>query len=189
MTYARAALAGLVLLAVAGCTGGDPAGGDPSDPPSSASPRATPSPTPTLAPPTIPPEAQEHSAQGAAAFVEYYVSLINYAAVSGDTGALAAAATNNCGACARLVERYETIYRDGGTSESPGWRPRVTSSQLVKGDFHVTVDVLTASHRYRVSENAPHQRVKASTYHDIYRLNWVNAQWAVDLLSEQDTPR
>ena len=78
MTRVGTALAAAVaLLSVSACTGEEPAGGDPTT--SAPSPRATPSPTPTPAAPTIPPEATEHSADGAAAFVKYYIAVFNHA--------------------------------------------------------------------------------------------------------------
>jgi len=187
MTRVGTALAAAVaLLSVSACTGEEPAGGDPTT--SAPSPRATSSPTPTPAAPTIPPEATEHSADGAAAFVEYYIAVFNHAATTGDTTALAAASTKNCQTCTGLIDRYIRIYADGGSSENPGWRPTITSSQLARGQFYVTVDLQTASHVYRPRKGSAVQHVKATTYHDIYRLKWSSGRWLVDRLAPQEVP-
>ncbi|WP_262852923.1 DUF6318 family protein [Mumia quercus] len=180
-----ALVAAVALLSVGACTGEEPADGDPS-----ATPRvsATPSATSTPTPPPLPAEAREHSADGAAAFVEYYIAVFNYAATTGDTTALAAASMSTCSACNGLVKRYEQIYLDGGTSQDPGWRPTVTSSQLVAGQFHVTIDLRTATHDFRPRKGAPAHTVEAKTYHDLYRLKWVDDGWRIDSLVPQEVP-
>ncbi|WP_370614488.1 DUF6318 family protein [Mumia qirimensis] len=185
MMYARVAAATLVLLAVAACSGGDPADGEPT---TAGTPSASPSPTPTLAPPTIPPEAQEHSADGAAAFVKYYVSLVNYAATSGDTTPLSSNASSNCGSCTRLADRYATIYRGGGSSENPKWAANVTSSQLIDGAFFVTVDLSTAAHRWRRTADARFTEVPAGRHADIYSVKWTGTNWTIDRLVPQEVP-
>ena len=180
-----ALVATVALLSVGACTGEEPADGDPSPPPSVSS---TPSATPTATPPPLPPEAGEHSADGAAAFVEYYYSLINYAAVTGDVAPLDAASEKSCRACARLIARYSNLYAAGGHSEDPGWTPEITSSQLTKGDFYVTVDVKTASYLYKPTAEAPPTRMKAGDYQDLFRLDWHGTRWTVDLFMEQEPP-
>lgn len=190
MTYARRALAGLatlVLLGASGCIGDDPDPDVRTSPPSPPTP--TVSPTPTLAAPTIPPAAQEHSAAGAAAFVRYWIALVNEAAITGATDTMRAGATPTCSACSALAKRYETIYAKGGSSESPGWQPTVTSSQLIEGDFYVTVDLTTASHIYRPSADVGTRAVKGRKYHDLYRLRWIDGGWKVDKLAPQETSK
>jgi len=188
MTRVGTALAAAVaLLSVSACTGEEPAGGDPTT--SAPSPPATSSPTPTPAAPTIPPEATEHSADGAAAFVKYYYSLINYAAVTGDTSHLESASGNDCRACERLVKRYAALYAEGGHSEDPQWTPTITSSQLAKGDFYVTADVRTGSYLYKPDAGSPATRMKAGEYHDLFRLDWTGSGWVTDLFMEQETPQ
>ena len=80
-------------LGVTGCTG-DSDGAEPT--PTTAS-STTVGPTDTTTPtgpvePTVPAEAQGGSAAAAKAFVGYYIELLNYAMVTGDTEAFRAAA-------------------------------------------------------------------------------------------------
>ncbi|MBW9205385.1 hypothetical protein KV097_05455 [Mumia sp. zg.B17] len=185
MTYARAALAGLVLLAVAGCTGGDPAGGDPSDPPSSASPRATPSPTPTLAPPTIPPEAQEFGAKGAAAFVEYWYEAMRYSAMTGDSQILLDASTDECDTCSAMAKYDAGLHAAGGGYEDLPWEPTVTASQAERDYFVVTTTVATKRYRYRKTADAPWVVVSPKGRAHLFRLRNSPFGWRVIHLVEQ----
>lgn len=181
-----ALVAAVALLSVAACTGEEPADGDPS-----ATPRvsATPSATATPTPPPLPPEANEHSADGAAAFVEYWIAVFNYAATTGDTKALDAASDVECLSCQRIIRRFAGLRDNGGHSGNPNWQPTVTSSQLVAGTFHVMVDITSSDYMYKRNSATPEGIVKAAEYRDRYQLRWTEEGWVVHLIAEQQGSR
>ncbi|MGH1564745.1 DUF6318 family protein [Mumia sp. DW29H23] len=168
MTYARAALAGLVLLAVAGCSGSDPADGDPT----TAPPSPTASPSPTLAPPTIPPEAQEFGAEGAAAFVEYWYAAMRYSAMTGDSQLLLDASTDECDSCSALAKYDADLHAAGGDYEDLPWKPTVTASQAERDYFAVTTEIHSDEYRYRKTASSPWLRVRPEQRRHLFRLEF-----------------
>ena len=185
MTRVGTALAAAVaLLSVSACTGEEPAGGDPTT--SAPSPRATSSPTPAA--PTIPPEATEHSADGAAAFVEYWNQLLNHSMTTSSTDLLRARSTQTCKVCTSIVQLIDRVHRKGGFSESPNYRTTVTSSQLISGEFIVTADLTTDDFRFRKDSDSEVGIVKAETFQYIYHLAWNGSGWAISTLRRQELP-
>ncbi|QMW64932.1 hypothetical protein H4N58_11880 [Mumia sp. ZJ1417] len=186
MTRLGTALAAAVaLLSVTACTGEEPAGGDPtSAPPTTAS--ASPSPTPSA--PTIPPEATKHSADGAAAFVKYYISVFNHAEATLETDGIESHTSPKCTSCQRMVQRLEKVREGGGSSGDPNWQPTVTGSQLVNGAFIVTADITSSDFPYRESSNASPGIVKATEYKLLYELGWRSGGWVIDRIVEQELP-
>ncbi len=88
-----------VLLLLAGCNG-ESDGAEPTPTTQSSTtvgPTTGPTPTEPVEP-TLPPEAEGSSPKAAKAFVGYYIELLNYAMVTGDTDAFRAAA-RGCGGC------------------------------------------------------------------------------------------
>lgn len=181
-----ALVAAVALLSVGACTGEEPADGDPS-----AAPRvsATPSATSTPTPPPLPPEAQEHSADGAAAFVEYWNEVLNYSMRSLDSRAIEAASDEACGACRSINKLVTTLRRDGGFSGDPQYRTTVTSSQLIQGEFVVTANLTTSDFMLREKSDSEEALVRGDDYAYIYRLSWDGAGWRVRELREQEVPR
>ena len=120
----RAFAVGLVTactIAVAGCSA------DPDDQPTEATPS---SPTPTddqtkppgnqVTEPTLPADAEGSSIRSAKAFVGYYIDLLNYASVTGDTKAFDQVAAPACRLCADYSNLFDSIWDDGGFLRSDG---------------------------------------------------------------------
>jgi hypothetical protein len=86
----------LIIAAVAlGACSGDP---QPREPDPSATP------TSTATPPPMPEQATEDSPEGAAAFVDYWVDVLNYAAISADVEPLRAISDAQCHSCQSLID-------------------------------------------------------------------------------------
>ena len=109
----------VVALSAACQSNPEPAPLEGLDSPSPAA--SSPSPT-TPTPPSMPPAAEGTSRAAAKAFVRHYVSLVNHAMTTGDTGPLERAGAAECESCVGIVERVRTVYDEGGTIESAGWR-------------------------------------------------------------------
>ena len=188
MTRVGTALAAAVaLLSVSACTGEEPAGGDPTT--SAPSPRATSSPTPTPVAPTIPPEATEHSADGAAAFVKYYIAVFNHAEANLEVSDIESLTSPACTSCQRMIRRLRAIRKNGGSSGDPNWSPTITSSQLISGTFIVTADITSSDFPYQETSEAPPGTVKATKYELLYELAWRSGGWVIDRIVEQEIPK
>lgn len=105
------------LLALSACGDVNEDRGTVPDPTTSPS-----SPTPSPAP-TMPDQAKENSPEGAAAFVSYYVDLLNHAAGTGDVEDLSRASGSECDSCRKYIEMYASTYEDGGYFEGGTWEP------------------------------------------------------------------
>lgn len=126
----RCWLVGFLLFGLAaGCGGESVTAPEPSP---SVTPVATPSPTAVkVEPPELPERARLNTKAGAEAFLRHYVDLVNYAQATGETGALSAAASPGCRACAAFERRVDDVYGKGGTIETSGLRVIRTSSMRV----------------------------------------------------------
>lgn len=120
VTFVRAVVATALLLAVGGCSSGNPSPNYSSARPTSASPSAsTPSsgspvvPTtgpnvrPGEVPPTPDPVASENSAEGAQAFVAYYVRAIDWAYATSSPDFLRSYYATNCNNCVAFLDNVK----------------------------------------------------------------------------------
>lgn len=112
MRHRPFALAAAVAALFLGACSSDP---EPREPDSSASPRAS------ATPPALPDQARDDTTEGAAAFVTYYVDLLNYAAATGDTEALEAATAKDCSGCQKYIDLYQDVYANGGKITGKRW--------------------------------------------------------------------
>jgi hypothetical protein len=124
-----------VVLAVAGCSGGDaPSSALPSGsaPPQSSSPPSNPPSTAAATPPpTAPPlpaTATQDTPAGAQSFARYYIAAQDYANRSGDTRLLQS--LGRCAGCTATAEGIERFYKGGGSVE--GGELRVTHVEVTR---------------------------------------------------------
>lgn len=82
----------------------------------------------------MPAAAQGTSPAAAKAFVRHYFDTINYAAATGDTGALRSLGTEECVSCEAIATNIERIYRSGGRMDSHGWTVRLVRSIKTTAD-------------------------------------------------------
>ncbi|WP_102160553.1 DUF6318 family protein [Zhihengliuella halotolerans] len=116
---ASVVFAGLLALALAGCSGTTP---EPSESPSptSAAPTSSAPPTPkpatstspaeNLEPPEMPELATEFSAKGYEAFVDYWFEARNYALATGDVEPMLAVSDDRCGFCLKQEQGIAEVY-------------------------------------------------------------------------------
>lgn len=106
----RLAVAASVLLAVAGCSDPEP-----------REPKPTASATPTVAAPTMPAQAKEDSPEGAAAFVDHYIEVLNHASATGDVDELSRLSDPDCDGCQSYIQLYRDTYANGGFFKDSDW--------------------------------------------------------------------
>lgn len=115
-----AAVAALVVLGAAGCSGDDP---EPNiaDPVETTSPvESTTSPEPTDE--GTPEPWEEKSKAGAIAFVRHWLELFNEAETTGSTEMLADVSMSECETCTNFIHLIDSTYERGGAIRSDGWR-------------------------------------------------------------------
>lgn len=131
-------------------------GPQPIEPPPSAS--------VTIAPPEMPEAAKANTEEGALAFVEYYIKLLNYGALTGNTAELKNFSEAPCNGCQHYIDLYERIYSAGGFIKGGEWV--VADSTIVKKPklFEVFVNVAAASSEFSQTQGSNISTSEAATY-------------------------
>ncbi|MCO1338315.1 hypothetical protein BJH93_05310 [Kocuria polaris] len=144
---ATVAVAGLLALALAGCTGTTAVPSE-SPSPTSAAPTSSAPPTPkpatstspaeNLEPPEMPKLATEFSAAGFEAFVEYWFEAQNYAMATGDTALLDEVSDDGCRFCRVRSFVVHDIYDDSGWTQGGELTPDdfITNLQPIEDYYH-----------------------------------------------------
>ena len=168
----------LLLPALASCSDDEPGSSGSGDPTSPATSEPTPTGTP---PPTEPPEASEHTAAGAKAFVEYWVTLYSAAVASGDTEALIEISTPACRACRRITSLIESIYTEGGSVESDGWEVVRHDSATLTSANTATVHTVLTLHPERIQRpDEPVERHPGAPRAEMtFDLDWESSRWTM----------
>ncbi len=176
----RAFAVGLVIgcmLGAAGCTA------DPDDQPTEAPPAL---PTPTedhtepagnhVAEPTLPAAAKGSSIRSAKAFVGYYIDLLNYAMVTGDTKAFRNAA-RNCEGCDRYADLFDRIEQAGGSARTRGWEVDELAAARQGKVTAVVFDVAAAAVRSKPRANATPTHIPPADFQLRLLLAPVGSSW------------
>ena len=71
----------------------------------------------------MPPSAAEFTPDGAATFVSYYVSVLDYASKTGDVNELTRISDPQCEGCNRYIDLFREIYDAGGKISGRDWTP------------------------------------------------------------------
>lgn len=100
-----------VALVVGACSG-EPVPQEP-DP--------APTPTSTATLPAMPEQATEDSPEGAAAFVDHWVDVFNYASQTGDVDELSRLSSPGCEGCQKYIDLYRDTYEAGGYFRGGEW--------------------------------------------------------------------
>jgi hypothetical protein len=154
-----------VVLAVAGCSGGDapssalPSGSAP--PQSSSPPSNPPSTASTTPPPTAPPlpdTATQDTPAGAQSFARYYIEVLDYSYQTGDTQLLRK--LTDCAGCSAVADGIDKFVTAGGRYE--GGQLRVVSTKTVRyvpGQAGLVSMVYSRSERELVSPDGKLDKV------------------------------
>ena len=128
--------------------------------------------------PVLPAAAWGDSVRSAKAFVEYYIDLLNYAMVSGDTEAFRAASMPGCGGCADYVDFVNGIYADGGYYQTGGWNDlRVVLSGRDSG-LLFAITATAPPVRYKLSRSAKARTTDGERFTFSVVLEEVKGQWS-----------
>lgn len=179
MTVLRAAaLAGVVTLGLAGCTGGDAK--------SAASP--TPTSSSSSAPGVLPAAAKPHTEAGAVAFATFYVLAADKAYVSQDAAILKAHSAPSCAGCQSAIEGVGQFKAAGQHQLRPSMT--VLSTKVLPTS---TTDVALVEVQIRTTEvdvqDASGAVVGATDGGDsAYQVtaNWTDGHWSATAFGADD---
>jgi Family of unknown function (DUF6318) len=176
-TVAICALA--VAAVVSGCSGDE---AEPSGLPSlttTSSASWTPSTATTV--PSPPVVARERTSDGAAAFVRFYIALINNAYRTGASGPLRKYAAPSCDSCTSIAAAVDDIYNDGGHAEGGQLSIKSLVPSVIDEDIQPTVVVATSTDafvRFDMTGKVTH-RNPASSRTLLFDLKWTTSAWQV----------
>ncbi|MBZ5737327.1 DUF6318 family protein [Nocardioides mangrovi] len=125
VTASRAVVAAVaaasLVLGVASCGEGAP---EPRRAPSSPATSSVAT-SPTTEPiPDMPEAALGHGESAARAFVNYWLTVLNYSIESGDTTRLRSLSADRCKSCALIAQTIDDTYSAGGEMSGGLWEPR-----------------------------------------------------------------
>ena len=169
MRFGGIFLAATLLL---GACSGDP---EPKEP----SPSATSQPTSTATPPAMPDQAKEDSPEGAAAFVTYWVQVLNHASVTGDVRALSQASSSGCSGCEKYIKKIESVYAAGGYFKGGNWelgRQHVTG---YSDEVRIAVELKIERGLFREAKGVDEEVSRAESVEVGFSLP-AHAPWTVD---------
>jgi len=153
--------------------------------PSSAQPTSDPT---TAAPaeheePSIPAAAQAPGRAGAEAFVRYYIDLLNYAGLTGDTRTFSVAA-RRCSSCSALADNFKKTYGEGGYYKSKGWRINTIFSSRTSRHRYITVaEVRETPIEWRVKAGGPIHRLPEEELNLRFSVVRHDSSWRITALT------
>jgi hypothetical protein len=113
--------------------------------------------------PVPPVQAQGTTVRSAEAFVGYYIDLLNYAMVTGDTEAFRAASMD-CEGCERYADLFDEVAARGGSAETRGWTvDEIATSPMGKKMF-IVFNADAARVRSKPSADASTALIPPATY-------------------------
>lgn len=144
-----------VVLLLAGCTGE----------PEPKVPDATPTPTVTATPPEMPEIAREESSEGATAFLQHYVEVLNHAATTGDVEELKRLSSSDCSGCQKYIDAFVETYAAGGWMREGEWSFEEVHVRSIGHEVFLTTEMAIASRLFQVDSDSPESRSEPS--HDL----------------------
>lgn len=143
-------------------------------------PDPTASETPSVAttPPPKPKAVDEDSEAGAATFANYWVSVSDYAASTGDTTELSRISSEECEPCQTFIELYRKTYRSGGSfSGGDQTFADVSVRRAGSGKMFVYAKVTAKDGTFKASAKAPPRNEKGGTDSVVYTVVRAGAAW------------
>jgi hypothetical protein len=132
--------------------------------------------------PVAPMQAQGTTVRSAEAFVGYYIDLLNYAMVTGDTKAFRAASMD-CEGCERYADLFDRTYARGGSAQTEGWRVTGSFGAPIRDNVRVIADIRAAPLIIKNSSTSQRERYAADAYELTLELQQQLAAWHVVDLS------
>lgn len=178
-----AGVAGVVLgIGLVAC-GGDELPAVTPSPAASAPSKASSSPSPSDPPPVLPAEATKQTNDGAIAFVNYWIDVVNYASEALDGELIRDVSSKSCEFCAFIADDLDRIAANRGSFNSGGWT--VTSSSVIvpvssPGGPSVATYAVFGTERRRDTARDRVTTVRGGRYVLSSSLVWSGGRWLMD---------
>jgi hypothetical protein len=128
--------------------------------------------------PAPPVTSEQPGKAGAAAFVRYYIELLNYAAQTGDVQGLRDFAPD-CRGCGLFADLYEEPYARGGYFEGYKWRVINLIAAPYGRDHDVLVGIRQAAGTYLDRTGAELEHHKPRKYEFRFTARYVGDTWRI----------
>ncbi len=133
--------------------------------------------------PSIPAAARAPGRAGAEALVRYYIDLLNYAGLTGDTRTFSVAA-RRCSSCSALADNFKKTYGEGGYYESKGWRINTIFSSRTSRHRYITVaEVRETPIEWRVKAGGPIHRLPEEELNLRFSVVRHDSSWRITALT------
>ncbi len=161
----------LAAVLLAGCSGKLA----PKEPDStgSASPEAT------ATPPPLPEAATQETTEGAEAFVEHFVAVVNHSSLSGSIDGLKEISSDTCTSCSKLAETIKGVYEAGGEYTGGAWSLGTITSTSVGALILLTADLTAAEGTLTPASNAEVTTTPPDLTSVTFELEFVAGAWRV----------
>ncbi|MFT4188665.1 MAG: DUF6318 family protein [Aeromicrobium sp.] len=147
-----------------------------------------PDPTPTPVEPVLPEAAKENTEDGALAFLEHYLAVMDYASSTGDVTQLTELSHPECTGCRTYIDLYTDYYEGGGWFKGGDQTLDNTAIQMIDGEVLITADIsLTAGSSQAPDADVPSQH-KASTEQVTHGMFWVEDRWLLTQMFLGEVP-
>ncbi|MEG9225651.1 DUF6318 family protein [Aeromicrobium sp. Sec7.5] len=156
----------LAAVLLAGCAG-DP---EPKEPDASTTP------SPTATPPPLPEAATQETAEGAAAFVDHYLDVLNYAAHTGDTASLRALTGPECGSCDKYMAVVDATHDAGGAYTGGDWSAGDVAVSFQGTEWRIEGEVTTEPGTFDNGSD-PAEETAPSTIMVAFLAQHVEGKW------------
>ena len=161
----------LTAVLLAGCSD-DP---EPKEP----DPSGSTSPEPTATPPPLPEAATQETPEGAAAFVDHYLAVLNYAAHTGDTEPLESLSEQDCSGCRDYAEHFAERAEAGGSLEGGDFRAGQITVKPYGSDTSLVTELKISSGTVVETEGSPATSFGESTETVTFVATYSEGKWSI----------
>ncbi len=111
----------------------------------------------------MPAQAKENTPEGAAAFVDHYIEVSNYAASTGDVEDLSRLSDSKCAGCQKYIKLYRDTYAAGGYFKGGEWTPAEMHLDFGEPETYVTTTITSPASRFRTAADTPEESGEADS--------------------------
>ncbi len=135
----------------------------------------------------MPAQAKENTPEGAAAFVGYYVKVLNHASNTGDVTELSRLSSASCKGCQNYINLYRETYAKGGFFKDSDWVLGDLDVRASGGKALVFGTVTSPPGTYAENSSAKPSPGNAEDSDLTFIATVQSGQWILDTLELQAT--
>lgn len=151
-------------------------------------PTTSPTPTVTVTPPEMPEQAKEESSEGATAFLQHYIAVLNYASATGDVEEFKRLSHPDCSGCDKYRDAFLEMYAAGGWMKGGEWTFTETRVRTRGSEVFVTTTMDLARSHYKETRDAEERASQPSQDVLTFALVRDEGAWKVTQFVRGDLP-